>query len=143
MTDQYLTVRFTTEASRDAAFAAITNPRGWWGSDVTGDAIAVDDEFTYIYQDKHRSTQRVTELVPGQRVVWHVVNGYLNFTADPAEWTGTDVVFDIEPVDGGSAVRMTYVGLTPDTECFEACIRGWRFYVGEKLPELIAAGVSA
>jgi hypothetical protein len=140
VTDKYLTVEFTVDATPAAAFAAINNPRGWWSEDITGDATAVGDEFTYVYGDIHRSTQRVTELVAGTRVVWHVTLGYLNFTADPAEWTGTDVVFDITPDGETTRVRLTHVGLTPDIECFDACSKGWGYYAGVSLPALILTG---
>jgi Activator of Hsp90 ATPase homolog 1-like protein len=139
VTNEYLTVEFAVDATPQVAYAAINNPRGWWSADITGETTAVGDEFTYVYEDIHRSTQRVTELVPGAKVVWHVVEGYLNFTKDPAEWTGTDVVFDITCVDGETQVRLTHVGLDPEIECFDACTKGWEFYAGEQLPKLIAA----
>jgi len=139
MTNQYLTVEFSVDASPEAAYTAINNPRGWWSTDITGDTAAVGDEFTYVYEDIHRSTQRVTELVPGTRVVWHIVEGYLNFTKDPAEWTGTDVVFEIAPVGDQTRVRLTHVGLDPEIECFDACTKGWEYYAGQELPKLIAA----
>jgi len=138
VTDKYLTVDFTVDATPEAAFAAINNPRGWWSAEISGDTTAVGDEFTYVYGDIHRSTQRVTELVPGKRVVWHVVEGYLNFTKDPAEWTGTDVMFDITPHGERTEVRLTHVGLTPEIECFDSCSKGWGYYAGEILPKLIA-----
>jgi hypothetical protein len=139
VTNKYLTVEFTVDASPEAAYAAINDPRGWWSADITGETTAVGDEFTYVYEDIHRSTQRVTELVPGSKVVWHVVEGYLNFTKDPAEWTGTDVVFDISRVDSKTRVRLTHVGLDPEIECFDACTKGWEYYAGEQLPKLITA----
>jgi hypothetical protein len=139
VTNQYLTVAFTIDATPDAAYAAINNPRGWWSAEITGATTSVGDEFTYVYEDIHRSTQRVTELVPGKKVVWHIVDGYLDFTEDPAEWTGTDVVFDITPNGDETAVRLTHVGLTAESECIDACTKGWEYYAGEQLPKLISA----
>ncbi len=139
MTNEYLTVEFTVDATPEAAYAAINNPRGWWSADITGGTTEVGDEFTYVYEDIHRSVQRVAELVPGRKVVWHVVEGYLNFTKDPAEWTGTEIVFDITPRGDKTDVRLTHVGLDPEIECFDACTRGWGYYAGEQLPELIVA----
>jgi Activator of Hsp90 ATPase homolog 1-like protein len=144
VTNKYLTVEFTVNATPEAAYAAINNPRGWWSADITGSTTAVGDEFEYTYEDIHRSTQRITELVPGKKVVWHIVEGYLNFTKDPAEWTGTDVVFDITPHGGQTDVRLTHVGLTAESECIDACTKGWQYYAGVELPKLIAsASVSA
>jgi hypothetical protein len=142
MTDKYLTVRFTADASPQAVFEAINNVAGWWSPEVEGQSATVGDEFTYTYADVHRSTQKVAELVPGQRVAWHVLEGYLNFTPDPAEWTGTDIIFDLTGNGHQTDVRMTHIGLTPESPCFESCSRGWDYYVGQSLPALIASGVS-
>jgi Activator of Hsp90 ATPase homolog 1-like protein len=138
MTDEFLTVTFSVDATPEEAFAAIIDPRGWWSADITGATTEVGDEFTYVYEDIHRSTQRVTALVPGKRVVWHVIDGYLDFTKDPAEWTGTDIVFDVTARGAQTEVRLTHVGLDPEIECFEACSTGWGYYAGEVLPALIA-----
>jgi hypothetical protein len=139
VTNKYLTVEFAVDATPEAAYAAINNPRGWWSADITGATTTVGDEFEYVYEDIHRSTQRVTELVPNEKVVWHVVEGYLNFTKDPAEWTGTDVVFDITVVGDQTHVRLTHAGLDPQIECFDACTKGWEYYAGQELPKLITA----
>ena len=37
----------------------------------------------------------ITELVPGKKVVWHVSDSQLNFEKDKSEWTGTEIVFEI------------------------------------------------
>ncbi len=59
----------------------------------------------------HLSKQRITEFVPGKRVAWHVVEGYLKFVSDKEEWSGTDITFDIVPTASGTEVRFTHVGL--------------------------------
>lgn len=79
----------------------------------------------------------MTALVPGRRVAWHVVDGAINFVVDVAEWTGTDIVFDITPVLGGSEVRITHFGLVPQKQCFEACSQGWNYYFAGSLRGLI------
>ena len=43
----------------------------------------------------HRSSQKITELVPDKKVAWHVTDSRLEFVKDKAEWNGTDIVFDI------------------------------------------------
>ena len=133
------TATFTVDQSPEQAYAVISDVRRWWTGDITGDSARVGDEFTYTYQDIHRSTQRVTELVPGRRVVWHVTDGYLNFTGDPGEWTGTDLAFDIAGEDGKTRVRFTHVGLQPASECYETCSNAWGFYVNSSLRSAIEA----
>jgi hypothetical protein len=138
--DEYLTVRFTVDATPDQAFAAINDVRGWWSGELEGPSAQVGDVFTYSYCDIHRSTQEVTEQIPGRKVVWRVLEGYLNFTPDPAEWTGTDVVFDITPNGDQTDVQLTHIGLTPESPCFDSCSRGWQYFAGESLPALIRSG---
>ena len=62
---------------------------------VEGSADKVGDEFTYRYKDIHYSKQRVTELIPGKKIVWLVTESNLNFIKDKQEWTGTKISFDI------------------------------------------------
>jgi hypothetical protein len=138
--EKNLTLAFTTDRTPDEAFAAITDVRGWWSGEIEGRTDELGATFTYRYQDIHRSTQQITELVPGRRVGWHVVDGYLGFVADKTEWTGTDITFDITPTDSGTQVRFTHVGLAPDVECFDSCSSAWGFYITGSLRNLIANG---
>jgi hypothetical protein len=140
MSDTSLTITFTVDRTPEEAFAAITNVRGWWSGEIDGDTDVLGAEFTYRYQDIHRSTQQITELIPGRKVTWHVVDGYLGFTRDTTEWTGTDITFDITPKDGGTEVRFTHVGLVPGYECFDSCSSAWNFYIASSLPSLITSG---
>ena len=140
MTDGNLTISFTTDRTPQEVFAAVTDVRGWWTGDIDGVTDQLGAEFTYRYADVHRSTQRITELVPGRRVAWHVTDGHLNFVADAGEWSGTDIVFDLLPAGDGTELRFTHVGLVPQAEGFDRCSPAWNFYVGTSLRERIAAG---
>ena len=135
--------RFTVSQSPDEVFAAINDVRGWWSGDIEGSTDELGAEFTYRYRDVHRSTQKITEFVRGKRVAWHVLDGYLQFTIDKTEWTGTDITFDVSPVDGGTEVRFTHVGLVPNYECFESCSSAWSFYINSSLRDLITTGKGA
>ena len=132
------TTTFTVDQSPEAVFAAINDVRRWWTGDITGGTDQLGDEFTYSYEDVHRSTQRVMELVPGRRVVWLVTDAHLGFTEDPGEWKGTEIVFDITPAGRGTELRFTHAGLAPAFECFEACSSAWGSYVNGSLRSLIA-----
>jgi hypothetical protein len=140
MTDD-LTITFTADCAPAQAFAAITDVRAWWSGDIDGPTDTLGAEFTYRYQDVHRSTQRITELDPGRRVAWHVLDSYLGFVDDTAEWTGTDITFDITPVADGTEVRFRHVGLGRDVACFESCSSAWNFYITGSLRDLISSGL--
>lgn len=137
------TVAFTVPQSPAEVFAAINNVRGWWSGDIEGRTDSLGAEFTYRYEEVHRSKQRITEFVPGRRVAWHVLDGYLEFVADKEEWTGTDITFDISQVADGTEVRFTHVGLVPQGECFESCSTAWTFYINSSLHDLITKGQGA
>lgn len=137
------TVTFTVPQSADDVFAAINNVRGWWSGDIEGSTDELGAEFTYRYEEMHRSKQRITEFVPGRRVAWHVLDGYLEFVKDKTDWTGTDITFDLSQEAGGTEVRFTHVGLSPQGECFESCSTAWTFYINSSLRDLITQGKGA
>ena len=140
MSGQHYTAAFEVDQAPEEVFDAINNVRGWWTGAIEGSTDAVGAEFTYRYEDLHRSTQKITELVPGKRVVWHVTEAEINFVDDKSEWTGTDIVFDIAEKDGKTEVRFTHVGLVPQIECYDSCSDAWGYYVKSSLREFIANG---
>lgn len=138
--DQNFTATFLVERTPQEAFEAITDVRGWWSEEVEGVTDQVGGEFDYRYQDVHRCTVRVTDLVPGRKVAWHVVDNQFNFIEDQAEWKDTQVVFEISEKDGGAEVRFTHVGLVPRYECYDVCSNAWGGYIGGSLRNLINTG---
>ena len=135
---------FTTTISVDQtpneAFAAVNNVRGWWSGEIEGEADKLGAEFTYRYQNMHRSKQKITDLVPNKKVVWHVLDSSLSFLKDKSQWTGTDIVFDVLAKDGKTEVRFTHVGLAPQIECYGSCSNAWSMLVNGNLRKLITTG---
>jgi hypothetical protein len=140
MKNHDLTLTLSFDQSPAEVYAAVMNVRGWWSQSLEGDSAQVGDEFIYRYEDLHRSTHRVTEAVANVRVVWHTVDAHLEHAKDPGEWKGTDVRFDIARKGKKTELRFTHVGLVPELACFEACSRGWGFYIGESLRGLVTTG---
>ena len=143
MTSQNFTTTFVVDQTPDETFAAVTNVRGWWSGEIEGRTDAQGEEFTYRYEDIHYTKQRISELVPGRKVVWQIVESRLNFTEDPNEWTGTEVVFEVAPKGDQTEVRFSHVGLAPDVECYDQCSSAWLFYINNSLRQLITTGVGA
>jgi hypothetical protein len=127
----------TLHRTPEEVYAAVVDVRSWWTGDIAGPTDVVGEEFTYTYEDKHRSTHRVTELDPGRRVVWLTTEAHLPFASDPAEWNGTTVVFDISEVDDGTQLRFTHVGLVPAFECFTDCSSAWSYFINGSLRQRI------
>ena len=138
--DQHYTTRFTVDQTPQDVFDAINNVRGWWSEEIDGSTDKLGAEFTFHHQDIHRSTQRITELVPGKKVVWHVLDSQLAFAKDKTEWTGTDVVFEIAKQGDKTELHFTHVGLVPTIECYDACSDAWGFYINDSLRSLITTG---
>ncbi|KAB2349109.1 SRPBCC family protein [Actinomadura rudentiformis] len=137
---QNYTTVFSVERTPQEAFEAITNVRGWWSEGAEGVTDQVGGEFVHRYKDVHRCTVRVTELVPGRKVTWRVLDNYFNFIEDQAEWKDTEVVFEISEKDGGAEVRFTHVGLVPQYECYDVCTNAWGGYISGSLRNLINTG---
>ncbi len=131
---------FTVDNSPAEAFAAISNPRGWWSQEIEGDTNQLGAEFKYHYKDVHRAAFKITEWVPNKRVVWHVLENHFNFIKDQSEWVDTDVIFEVVPKDGKTEVQFTHVGLVPDYECYDVCANAWGTYISRSLRDLITTG---
>ena len=140
MNDRDFTTAFTVDRTPREVFDAITNVRGWWSEQIDGGTSAVDDELAYRYQDAHRCTVRVTEVVPEQKVAWLVLDNYFDFTEDQSEWQGTTVSFEIGERHGQTEVRFAHLGLLPEHECYDVCSNAWSGYVNGSLRSLIETG---
>lgn len=140
MNNQNYTTTFTVDQTPEEAFAAITHVRGWWSEEIEGSSDKLGDEFSMHYRDVHRSTQKITEVIPGKKVVWLVLDAHLNFTEDKSEWKGTEITFEISKKDNQTEVRFTHVGLVPEYECYHVCSDAWGSYIQGSLRSLIMTG---
>jgi uncharacterized protein YndB with AHSA1/START domain len=107
-----LTTTLKVDQSPDEVFAAINDVRAWWSGEITGVTDRLGGEFTYAYKTYHPAP-KITELVPGKRIVWHTTDASINFVRDKDEWTGTDIVFDITRKGDKTELRFTHIGLVP------------------------------
>ena len=138
-TESY-TIFYTVDQSPQEVFDAINNVRGWWSGEINGKTDKLGAEFTYRYEDLHRTTQTITEFVPGKKVVWHVSNSRVNFVKDKAEWNGTEIVFEITKKANKTQLHFTHTGLVPTIECYGDCSGAWGFYINDSLRSLITTG---
>lgn len=138
--DAGFTAAFSVDQTPEEVFRAINNVRGWWSEDIEGDTDQAGEEFSYRYESAHRCRIKVTELVPGARVAWHVLDNYFDFTEDKTEWLDTEIRFEIIARDAQTEVRFTHVGLVPSCECFDVCSNSWGYYLYTSLRALIRTG---
>ena len=140
MNDQNYSISFTTNQSAEEVFAAINNVRGWWSEEIKGPTDKLGAEFTYHHENVHRCKMKITEFVPGEKVVWLVLDNYFNFTEDKTEWTGTKIIFEVSNKDAKTQLRFTHEGLVPEYECFKVCSNAWGSYINGSLQSLITTG---
>jgi hypothetical protein len=140
MTNQNFTTTFSVDQSLEEVFRTIHNVRGWWSEEIDGTTDKLGAEFTYHYKDVHRCKMKITEFVPGQKIVWLVLDNDFNFTEDKTEWKGTKVVFEVSKKNDRAQLRFTHEGLVPEYECFNVCSNAWGSYINGSLQSLIETG---
>jgi hypothetical protein len=140
MTTPDFSTGFSVNQSPETVFNAINNVRGWWSENIKGSTNQLNEEFTYQYEDMHKCTMKIIELVPGRKVVWKVLDNYFNFTKDKNEWKGDNIEFEISEKDNRTQVHFTHRGLVPAYECYDKCYAGWSKYISGSLQSLITTG---
>ena len=140
MDNKSFSLTVTFDQTPDKVFQAITDVRGWWSQEIEGDTAQLNDEFTYRYQDVHSCRMKLIEVMPGQKMVWQVLDNHFSFTQDKTEWIGTKVIFGLSEQDGRTILHFTHEGLVPAYECYNACVNGWTQYIQKSLPALVATG---
>jgi uncharacterized protein YndB with AHSA1/START domain len=131
-------------ASPQAAYDAINDVRAWWSEDLEGDTDAVGAAYDFRGNHEgvnvHRARIRVTELVPGERVAWHVEANEFTFTEDRDEWVDTRIVFELTPSDEGTRISFRHEGLVPVHECYDVCSNAWWHFLHDSRRGLIETG---
>jgi hypothetical protein len=140
MSTSDFTSTLVVDKSPKEVYDAINNVRGWWSENIEGGTDKLNDEYVYHYKDIHYCKIKLVEMIPGQKIVWLVLNNYFKFTEDKSEWNGTKIIFDISQKDGKTAITFTHEGLIPQYECYEICREAWTNYVQESLRDLITTG---
>ena len=137
-----ITYTLLVDQSPEVAFNAVNNVRGWWTGDIQGSTDKLNDVFTYRYKDFHYSKQKITELIPGKKIVWLVTDSSLDFLKNKSEWNDTKITFDIAKKGGKTEVRFTHFGIVPGIECYDKCSNAWGSYINSSLLNLITTLLS-
>jgi hypothetical protein len=140
VSDLNFTATISVDQTPEEAFNGINNVRGWWSENIEGSTDKLHAEFSYRYQDAHFCRIKITELVPGKRIAWHVLDNRFSFTKDKNEWKGTDIIFEISKRGNKTEVRFTHRGLVPEYECFDVCSNAWGTYINGSLRSLVTTG---
>ena len=140
MNNKNFTTAFSVDQTPEEAFNAINDVRAWWKQDIMGTSRKLNDEFVARFGDVHYSKHKLTEVIPGKKVVWLITDSRLTFIKDEGEWIGHQIIFDITEQEGKTNVRFTQVGLVPGIECYKNCSNAWSGYINDSLRSLITTG---
>src|SRR3979411_2742875 len=113
MTTPDFTTTLLVDQTPKEAFPAINNVRGWWSEEIEGSTDKLGDEFTYHFADVHRCKMKLTEVITGKKVVWHVLDNYFKFTKDKTEWKDTEITFEISKKGDKTEIHFNHLGLVP------------------------------
>lgn len=118
---------------------AINNIRGWWSEEMEGSAEKSNDVFTVRFGEVY-ITMKIVELIPGQKIVWQVIDCNKPWLKNKKEWNGTKISFEVSKKDDKTQIRFAHLGLVPEVECFEVCSNAWTDYLQGSLFKLITTG---
>ena len=135
------TTTITLDAPAETVYAAINDPRSWWGEGIEGSTAQVGDRFIHEVVPVHWAKLEVVELTPNEKVAWRVIENRFDFVEDQNEWVGSTITFELTPKESGTEVRFEHKGLTLDDECYEVCSNAWSSLMHTSLPHLIESGV--
>lgn len=131
------------QATNHSVYDALTNAIAkWWTEMFEGVSNEKGQSFTIRFGTAIFKTMKVEELVPGKKVIWQVTDSLINIPElkNKTEWINTTIVWEINSIDGKTALDLTHYGLTPQVECFEICENGWHNFTNS-LADFINTGV--
>ena len=139
MKKQDYTATILVKATANEAFKSINNVAAWWTENVEGSSEKLNDVLI-IHFGETFVTIKIVESVPDKKVVWNVTDCYLPWLADKQEWTNTRIVFELSAEGDSTSIQFTHVGLEPQVECYDGCVKGWDQYFKGSLAKLINEG---
>ncbi len=140
MENQDYHATFSVSKPANEAFKSINSVSKWWTENLEGSSKNLNDVFTVRFGGDAFVTHKVVDVVPDEKVVWLVTDCYLPWLNHKTEWTNTKMSFEIRPENSATTIRFTHLGLVPDAECYDSCVKGWDQYVKGSLLNLITEG---
>jgi len=139
MKKQDYTATIVVNTSAAQTFKCINRVSAWWTENIEGSSEKLNDVFTVHFADTF-VTMKIIEFIPEKKTVWLVTDCFLPWLKDKQEWKNTRVVFEITPENNSTQIQFTHMGLVPEIECYNGCVKGWDQYFKESLLLLITEG---
>ena len=126
MKNENYTCSITANITAKEAFDGINQVSKWWIKNFKGSSEKINDEFIVQVGDNHYSKHKLIEVIPNKKIVWLVTESKLNWLKnDKQEWTNTKMSFEIFTKDGQTVINFIHIGLEPEVECYNNCVKGW------------------
>lgn len=120
---------------------AISRVNEWWVKNTEGKTEKFDDVFVVRFNAEAFVTFKITEFEKDTKVVWTVTDCYLPRLKDKTEWNNTQAVFEISNENDMTKINFTHIGIVPEIECYDMCVKGWDLYVKGSLANYLNEGV--
>lgn len=133
------TTTIEVQQTTKEVFDCIKDISKWWGGkDFTGNF----EEFTIYHVGAHFSKQKLIELIPDKKIVWHITESTLHWLEkNKHEWKNTKLMFEIIDKEYKTELRFTHEGLVPQLECYTRCAgEGWSLVINGRLFKFITEG---
>jgi uncharacterized protein YndB with AHSA1/START domain len=109
-------------ASPELVFEAIATAEGlasWWTPSVEHKGEGPAERFVFGFDDGNaRASFRVEERDPPGRLVLACIGGI-------EDWQGTELVFQLDSIEGGTLLRFDHAGWTTQDWYFRQCNSTW------------------
>ena len=135
----YMAIMYGDAADESEFLRSINSVSKWWTENIEGSSEKLNDVFTVHFGDAF-VTHQLKEVIPAKKVVWLVTDCYLSWFKDKEEWNGTKMSFEISTKDNVTQINFTHIGLVPEVECYDNCVKGWDQYFKDSLFKLLTEG---
>jgi uncharacterized protein YndB with AHSA1/START domain len=118
----------SVNASLDKVYKSITREINlWWTEMFEGVSDQKDKSFTVRFGPSVFKTMRVEEIIPKEKVVWHVTDTIIDIPElkNKKEWLNTRIVWQLRAEKTKTTIQLTHIGLHPEIECYSICSIGW------------------
>jgi hypothetical protein len=137
--EQDFSYSLTVKASVKETLKSISKVNLWWAKDFKGKASKLKDEFSVYFGDTFVDF-RISEAVPGKKIVWLVTDCNLHWINDKKEWKNTEVIWTLSETGEKTKIDFVHKGVNPESECYDSCKPGWTHHLKDSLQKLINTG---
>ena|ERR1700761_1647416 len=130
---------FNVNALAKETMKKISQVNLWWAKKFKGKADKLNDEFSVYFGGPEDTFVdfKISEFIPGKKIVWLVTDCNLHWINDKKEWKNTEVIWTLIDKDGKTQVDFVHKGLNPESECYDSCEAGWTHHLKDSFIKFV------